>query len=152
MHHLPIWKQREQGICVIWTYPTANTMRLASETEKKTKDFYRVVTVIRLWSPYIPGIKSTFSHFDHKIEVNGKGKICPRTGHEGREGEYMYSFTLSLTWALDEVGGQRHDLAALPPGKTRYPLYRRLGEPQNRSGRVGKIQPHRDSIPRPSSL
>jgi hypothetical protein len=25
-----------------------------------------------------------------------------------------------------KVGGQRHALAALPPGKTRYPLYRRL--------------------------
>ena len=25
------------------------------------------------------------------------------------------------------VGGQRHAPAAFPPGKTRYPLYRRLG-------------------------
>jgi len=37
------------------------------------------------------------------------------------------------------VGGQRHAPAALPPGKTRYPLYRRLGMPQGRSGRVRKI-------------
>jgi hypothetical protein len=37
------------------------------------------------------------------------------------------------------VGGQRHAPAALPPGTTRYPLYRRLGGPQNRSGRVRKI-------------
>ena len=36
--------------------------------------------------------------------------------------------------------------------KTRYPLYRRLGGPQARSGRVRKISPpQRDSIPRPSS-
>jgi hypothetical protein len=34
-----------------------------------------------------------------------------------------------------EVDGQRHALAALPAGKTRYPLYRRLGGPQGRSGR-----------------
>ena len=39
------------------------------------------------------------------------------------------------------VGGQRHAPAALPPGKTRYPLYRRLGGPQGRSGRVRKILP-----------
>jgi hypothetical protein len=39
------------------------------------------------------------------------------------------------------VGGQRHAPAALPPGKTRYPLYRRLGGPQGRSGRVRKIAP-----------
>ena len=32
------------------------------------------------------------------------------------------------------VGGQHHAPAALPPGKTRYPLYRRLGEPQDRAG------------------
>jgi hypothetical protein len=38
-----------------------------------------------------------------------------------------------------EVGGQRHATAALPPGKTRYPLYRRLGGLQGRSGRVWKI-------------
>ena len=39
------------------------------------------------------------------------------------------------------VGGQRHAQAALPPGKTHYPLYRRLGEPQGRCGRVRKISP-----------
>jgi hypothetical protein len=31
----------------------------------------------------------------------------------------MYSCTLSLTLALDDVGGQRYFPAALPPGKTR---------------------------------
>jgi hypothetical protein len=39
------------------------------------------------------------------------------------------------------VGGQHHAPAALPPGKTWYPLYRRLGGPQGRSGRVRKISP-----------
>jgi hypothetical protein len=29
----------------------------------------------------------------------------------------------------------------LPPGKTRYPLYRRLGGPQGRSGQAQKISP-----------
>jgi hypothetical protein len=65
----------------------------------------------------------------------------PITGHEGPEGELMYSSTLSLTSALDGVGGQRHPPAALPPGKTRYPLYRGLGGLQSRSGRVWKISP-----------
>jgi hypothetical protein len=53
----------------------------------------------------------------------------------------MYSSTLSLTSALDGVGGQRHAPVALPPGKTRYPLYRRLGGLQGRSGWVRKISP-----------
>jgi hypothetical protein len=39
------------------------------------------------------------------------------------------------------VGGQRHAPAALATGRTRYPLYRRLGGPQDRSGRVRKISP-----------
>ena len=42
---------------------------------------------------------------------------------------------------LDGVGGQRHAPAALPLGKTRYPLYRILDGPQGRSGRVRKISP-----------
>jgi len=37
------------------------------------------------------------------------------------------------------LGGQRHAPATLPPGKTLYPLYRRLGGPQGRSGRMRKI-------------
>jgi hypothetical protein len=39
------------------------------------------------------------------------------------------------------VGGQRHAPAAVPPGKNRYPLYRRLGGPQSRSRQVRKISP-----------
>jgi hypothetical protein len=39
------------------------------------------------------------------------------------------------------VGGQPHAPAALPPGKTRCLLCRRLGGPQFRSGRVRKISP-----------
>jgi hypothetical protein len=31
------------------------------------------------------------------------------------------------------VGGERHTPAALPPGMTRYPLYRRLVRPHGRS-------------------
>jgi hypothetical protein len=37
------------------------------------------------------------------------------------------------------VGVYRHVPAALPPGMTRYLLYRRLGGPQGRSGLVRKI-------------
>ena len=50
-----------------------------------------------------------------------------------------------------EYGGGR--LALRPgrftPGKTRYPLYRRLGGPQGRSGRVRKISPPPGFNPRP---
>ena len=46
-------------------------------------------------------------------------------------------------------GGQRHAPAALPPRKTRYPLYRRLGDPQGRSGREKKISPSTPRIRSP---
>jgi len=36
---------------------------------------------------------------------------------------------------------------SLPPGKVRYPFYRKLGGPQGRSGRAENTRPHRDSIP-----
>ena len=44
------------------------------------------------------------------------------------------------------MDGERHALAALPPGKTRYPLNRGLG-----LDRCGKTRLHRDSIHGPSS-
>jgi len=37
---------------------------------------------------------------------------------------------------------------SLRPGKTRYPLYRRLGGPQGRSGQLRKISPPPGSDPR----
>jgi hypothetical protein len=39
------------------------------------------------------------------------------------------------------VGGQRHAPAALPPGRTRYSLYIRMGWQQGRYGRVREILP-----------
>jgi hypothetical protein len=50
------------------------------------------------------------------------------------------------------VGGQRHAPAALPPEMTRYPLYKRLGRPQGRSGRVLKISPPPEFGPRTVQL
>jgi hypothetical protein len=51
------------------------------------------------------------------------------------------SSTLSWSQHQNGVGGQYHAPAVSPPGKTRYPLYRMLGRPQGRSGRVRKISP-----------
>ena len=46
------------------------------------------------------------------------------------------------------VDCQHHAPTALPPRKTRYPFYRRLGRPQGRSGRVRKITPQQGFKPR----
>jgi hypothetical protein len=81
----------------------------------------------------------------------GKGKVHPRTGHEGPNGEQRYSSTLSLNSALDgEVGGQRHAPAALPPRK-RPGTYCIGGwvSPRVGLGRVRKISPPPGFDPRP---
>jgi hypothetical protein len=93
--------------------------------------------------------------FDINVSLTsckGKGKVHPRTGHEGPEGEQVYSSTLSSTSPLNELGGQGQDSAALPPGKKGYPLNRRLDVgPRDGLDGCGKSRPHRDSIPVPCS-
>ena len=86
----------------------------------------------------------------HKVMV--KGKVHPRTGHEGPEGEKTYSPILSFASGLDGVCGQRHAPAAFLPVKTRYPSYRRLGGHQGQSGRVRKISPPHGFDPRTVQL
>ena len=46
------------------------------------------------------------------------------------------------------VGGQRQAPAALLPEETRHQLYRRLGGPHGRSGRVRKTSPPPEFDPR----
>jgi hypothetical protein len=66
-------------------------------------------------------------------------------------GVKRYSFTLSLTSALDGDGWLRPCPGRFTPGKeTRYPLYRRLGGHQGRSARMGKISPPPGFHPRKS--
>jgi hypothetical protein len=66
-------------------------------------------------------------------------KSCPATRHGGAWGERRYSSYSFTTSALDGGSGQHHASAALyPRGKDpRYPLERRLGGPQSRSGHRG---------------
>ena len=81
----------------------------------------------------------------------GKGKVRPRAGYEGSEGEKIYNSTLPSTSALDGVGDQRHATprhGRFTPGKDPVPIYRRLGGPQRQSGRVRKISPPPEFDPR----
>jgi hypothetical protein len=52
----------------------------------------------------------------------GKGKVHPRTGHEGPEGEYRYSSTLSLTSALDGGGWSMPCCGRFTPGEDPVPI------------------------------
>jgi hypothetical protein len=54
-----------------------------------------------------------------------------------------------MTTALERGEGSAPRLGrSLPPGKTRYPLYKWLGGPQGRSGQVRKISPLPELDPR----
>ena len=60
---------------------------------------------------------------------------------------------ISVPWCWMEGGWSMPRPGCFTPGKeTRYPLYRRLGGPQGRSGPVRKISPHRDCPARRQSL
>jgi len=52
---------------------------------------------------------------------------------------WLYSFMPTVIEGGE--GSASRPGRSLPPGKTRYPLYRRLGGPQGRSGQVRKISP-----------
>jgi len=77
------------------------------------------------------------------------GKFRHITCHEGPNGEYRYRSALSLTSALDGSGWLTPRPSCFTPWKeNRYPLYRRLGGTQGRSGRVRKISPSPGFDPR----
>lgn len=71
-------------------------------------------------------------------KADGKGQVHPISRHESIEGEQRYTFTPSLTSAID-VRRWLDNPAALPPGMIRYRSYRNLGGPRSRSERLRKI-------------
>jgi len=58
--------------------------------------------------------------------------------HRGSRGIAVLFLDHGTRWG---EGSASRPGRSLPPGKTRYPLYRRLGGPQGRSGQVQKISP-----------
>jgi hypothetical protein len=69
-------------------------------------------------------------------------KVRHITDHGGQEGEQRYISTLSSTSDLDKDGWLTPRSSRITPGKeTRYPLYIRLGGPQDQSGRMRNILP-----------
>jgi len=82
------------------------------------------------------------------LEVTGLSKASISTEKKRQSWSSPYNLPRShmltllfffFTLALDELAGKRHAPAALSLGITPYRLYRRLGGPQDRSGRVWKI-------------
>ena len=111
-------------------------MKVNLEEATKAQRGSRVIALFSFFNP----LKAELNPICHLLTLLGAHLIF----HVSR-----IRIKLGIRWGM---GGQCHALATLPPGKTRYVLYRRLGGPQSRSGRVRKISPpHRDLIPGPSS-
>jgi hypothetical protein len=65
----------------------------------------------------------------HSYRAKGKGKGKEQATKAQRGSRHIaLLFLQPRSWM--GVGGQHHAPTDLPPGKTRYPLYRRLGGPQ----------------------
>jgi len=88
-------------------------------------------------------------HTYKKVKV--KGKVHSRTGHDGPEGEYMYSSTLTSTSALDGWVVNATPQPIYP--RERTATHRIGGWVDHRSDLdgCGKSRFHRYSIPEPSS-
>ena len=82
-----------------------------------------------------PGLP--FGLHPSQLKVKSSPQDSTRKPRGGIEVQIYSFFNIGAIWG----GGQRHAPAALPPVKTRYRLYRRLGGPQDRSGLVRKISP-----------
>ena len=87
-------------------------------------------------------------HGSYRLVSKGKGKVHPyrgeqalrlctgRTAHRGSRGIaliFLDNGTRMGEWSASRPG------RSLLPGKSRYPLHRRLGGPQGGSGQVRKI-------------
>jgi hypothetical protein len=92
---------------------------------------HSVTTILQYVFQYLWWLRHVLIYVLVKVKV-------PRNRNKGPEVQ-LYSFWTSV---LKGMGGQYHAPAALSPGKTRYPLYRRLGGLQGRSGRMRNISPN----------
>ena len=140
--------------CYIFQEPEINTWCRSKSLLSLRKDLQNYDSVNSITHhyrihPYNKTVKQKGTHFKMCLfttqpvlcsQLKVKLKFRPKTGHEGPEVEYWYTSTLSLTSALD---------GRFTPGKgTRYPLYKRLGRPQDRSGWVWKVSPPSGFDPR----
>jgi hypothetical protein len=112
----------------------------------------RTLRAVRLAHTATAVLGTPCSHTLNKPVVCVKVKFTLEQGTKAQRGSRGIALLFYLTLALDRGGWSTPRPGRFTPGKeTRYPLYRRLGGPQGRSGRMLKISPQRDSIPGPSS-
>ena len=118
----------EAAICLSYKAPTITTSYCTDLIDQ---------------TPTLDGVKSC------KVKV--KVKFTLEQAAKAQRGSRCIALLFLQPRRQMGVGGQRHAPAALSPGKTRYPLYRRPGGPQGRSVEVRKISPPTGFDDRPVS-
>ena len=95
--------------------------------------------------PFHTKLTSECGHFKvHKVKkvkvtVVQALRLC--TGRTSHRGSRVIALPFLDHGTRRGEGSASRPGRSLPQGKTRYPLYRRLGGPQGRSGQVWKISP-----------
>jgi hypothetical protein len=74
------------------------------------------------WEVKLPGEGGQDDNSLEYSKVKGKGKGLLITGHEGQEGEQMYSSSLPLTSVLDGGGWSTSRLGRFASGKEPVPV------------------------------
>ena len=105
---------------------------------------WKVRRVLKLFVNYL--IKISWSSSSMCAAWSKVGKVHPVYRHWGSVqavrptgGVELWLYPFMTTALEGDEGSASRPGRSLPPGKTRYPLYRRLGGPQDRSGQVRKI-------------
>ena len=95
--------------------------------------------------PASAGYKVSWVKLKKCILVQALRFSTGRTSHRGSRGIALLFFDYSTRRGEGWVSRPGR---SSPPGKTRYPLCRRLGRPQGQSGQVRKISPSPEFDPR----
>jgi len=116
----------------VWHYKASAVRSLVNNGLERTES--GVVVACSRWFPnnYLEGLKKTMKNLSGKAFRDSNWVLS----------KYRYNSTICLTSALNWGSGEGSTPWSGPfiHGKeTRYSLYRRLGGPQGRSGRVRKI-------------
>jgi len=125
----PHWRSKSEPSSAKQVFMTAELLPIRF----KFIAFLTVFSTVRCTEVRGP-VKNRKVHAVHRsryyVRIRNKGqkvKVTLEQATKDQRLKWRCNSTLSSTSALDRVGGQCHDPAALPPGMTRYPLFGRAG-------------------------
>ena len=117
----------------------------ALNVQKYSEGRIRVVFPVNGFSTSLRNVGNCLTNckffFLHRIMCTPAQTLSLCTGRTARKGSRGIALLFLDHGTRKGEGSASRPGLSLPPGKTRYPLYRRLGGSQGRSGQVRKISP-----------